>query len=302
MTPVSLPSPVTDCLSPMELHPTGMTPRLQALPDVRVVLFDVYGTLLISNAGENGRSAESGPDENMRTALQEAQLPPADALSAAIRFREIIESTRTKAKERGVAFPEVDIRKIWRSLADEFAWRITDDGLVNLAMHYEILENPVWAMPGANRILKEIHRHGLSLGIISNAQFYTRPFMEHLIGSWSELGFDDRLCCWSYLEGMGKPSPELFEKVGGELKSRGISAAETLFIGNDMCNDIEVPARLGWRTALFVGDMRSLRSSEGEINVRPDRVLTELDQVSPVLFQSPFATTKTSGSAPRRAR
>ena len=43
----------------MEPLPTGVEPSFTELPDIRAVLFDVYGTLLISPAGEVGTAEES---------------------------------------------------------------------------------------------------------------------------------------------------------------------------------------------------------------------------------------------------
>ncbi|MEQ8837627.1 MAG: HAD family hydrolase, partial [Lacipirellulaceae bacterium] len=68
-----------------------------------------------------------------------------------------------------------------------------------------------------------------------------------------------------------------------------ITPAETLYVGNDMRNDIWPAAKVGFKTALFAGDERSLRLREDEPNrdqrPEPDAVVTELDQL-PKLLQT----------------
>ena len=62
----------------------------------------------------------------------------------------------------------------------------------------------------------------------------------------------------------------------------GISAAEALYVGNDMLNDITPAHALGFRTALFAGDARSLRLRENDervAGIEPDLVLTDLAQI-----------------------
>jgi putative hydrolase of the HAD superfamily len=63
------------------------------------------------------------------------------------------------------------------------------------------------------------------------------------------------------------------------LCRRGIRHDEVLYVGNDMLNDIMPANSVGFRTALFAGDARSLRLREDEPSVRgstPDLVVTDL--------------------------
>ena len=63
---------------------------------------------------------------------------------------------------------------------------------------------------------------------------------------------------------------------------KGIAAAETVFVGNDMLNDVMPASRAGFRTALFAGDQRSLRLRTGDARVAevtPDLILTDLSQL-----------------------
>jgi putative hydrolase of the HAD superfamily len=63
-------------------------------------------------------------------------------------------------------------------------------------------------------------------------------------------------------------------------RRRNIAPAEALYLGNDARKDIHPAASLGFRTALFAGDARSLRLRESEPGLLPpDAILTELSQI-----------------------
>ncbi len=93
----------------------------------------------------------------------------------------------------------------------------------------------------------------------------------------------DELVLYSYIYGYAKPSLFLFHKAKELLERLGIDSEETLFVGNDMLNDI-FPARMvGFQTALFAGDRRSMRLGEGDDRLRgifPDITVIDLKEIS----------------------
>lgn len=246
---------------PLEPRPTGERPRLQQLPGIRAVVFDIYGTLIISASGDVGLSK-----------------PGANA-----RFEELIREHQRRRRADGIEFPEVEIREVWRELAEENGGDTRGDFIEQVAIDYECRSNPTWPMPNLESTLDVLSERGFPLGIISNAQFYTpHLFPAHTGRSLAELGFCEDLQVWSYQELEGKPSTRLFEKSARQLLARGIAPEEVLYVGNDLRNDIW-PAQLGgFRTALFAGDARSLRWREDDARVagvQPDLILTELQQL-----------------------
>ena len=91
---------------------------------------------------------------------------------------------------------------------------------------------------------------------------------------------------WSYRSGEAKPSTALFRGVLESLARQGIKPEECLYVGNDIRNDIWPAGELGFRTALFAGDARSLRLRAEDPDcrdVRPDLVLTDLRQLLEVI-------------------
>ena len=97
------------------------------------------------------------------------------------------------------------------------------------------------------------------------------------------MGFDKDLCIWSYKYGHAKPSEFLFQILLDKLKKKyNISADEVLYVGNDMLNDIFTASSAGCKTALFGGDIRSLRlrnKNEQCIGLTSDMIITDLLQI-----------------------
>lgn len=124
---------------------------------------------------------------------------------------------------------------------------------------------------------------GLMLGIISNAQFFTLELFPALLEATPEqLGFHPHLQLLSYRYSRAKPGRYLFERARRILDRLGVAPQEALHMGNDMLNDIAPAAGVGFRTALFAGDRRSLRRRAGDervAGVEPDVVLTDWNQL-----------------------
>ncbi len=282
-------------LDPLPTETAGNTCNLQG---VKAVLFDIYGTLLISGSGDVGTATATDTAEALTQALQDAHykgnLTEAGSAGKALLKKEVLE-WHAASRANGIESPEVDIVRIWKKII-EF---LRKDGLLEpaeidiepirqLAVEYECRVNPTWPMPNGLSTLRALKERGYVLGIVSNAQFYTPLlFSAFFKQTVEEIGFDPDCCIWSYKELEGKPSPRLFPKAGKHLKQKyGITPKETLYVGNDMLNDIYTANRAGCQTALFAGDRRSLRLRENDErckDLRPDAVITELNQLTEML-------------------
>jgi putative hydrolase of the HAD superfamily len=279
--------------TPLTPQPSGFPARLEAVPDVGAVIFDIYGTLLISGSGDVGPASAEQSEQALREALSASGLP-LEQVGAEVRAAEILAESIAEAqalrRREGIEFPEVDIIAVWRQVLAKLFPRVSslDVGearLRRLALEYECRTNPVWPMPGMRATLAALRASGRRLGIVSNAQFYT-PLMFHaLLGApVDELGFDPRLCVWSYKALEGKPSLRLFRRLSDQLASvHGLRPEQTLYVGNDMLKDIWPAAQLGFKTALFAGDRRSLRLRENDERCRalqPDLVIDHIEQLT----------------------
>lgn len=126
----------------------------------RAILFDIYGTLLSSTAGE------LHPDPALREAIARAHAASPHP------------------------FPEIDIREIHAQLHPD----LPPPEIEALALDHERRANPVAPMPGAAATLRRLAASGIVLGLISNAQFCTVPILEEALGaSLTELGIDPEL-------------------------------------------------------------------------------------------------------------
>jgi putative hydrolase of the HAD superfamily len=266
-------------LDPMAPIPTGISADLSAMRRPGAVLFDIYGTLLISGAGEIGVDRQPPTTgDGLSSLLRRYRIErTADQLASAL--RQAIAREHADARRKGIEAPEVDIVRIWQAVLGR------DDGtrIEDFALEYELVVNPVYPMPGLERLIASIGGAGVPMGIISNAQCYTPVLLECLLGAnLKQCGFDPNLLFYSWREGRAKPSVFMFERAKTALLDMGIPAASVLYMGNDMLNDIRPAASVGFRTALFAGDRRSLRRREADERCHglfPDLIVTDLRQL-----------------------
>ena len=271
--------------------PTDAEPESRAPAAIEAVLFDIYGTLLISEAGDIGLTAlDQNSGDSMFTLVAGSLKKSFPFASLKSRLVELIrrEHTRIKEADPRVHYPEVDIVFLWDNIfKEEFQDNYSVADVAEAALLFEIMSNRVALMPDTLEILDFIKDKALPLGIVSNAQFYTPLLLEYLTGmDLDGLGFEADHCSWSYQCGCGKPDQRIFEKPLETLKKSGITADKILYVGNDMLNDIATAASLGMKTALFAGDCRSLRLREDDervSGVSPDFVITRLNQLKQIV-------------------
>jgi putative hydrolase of the HAD superfamily len=260
------------------------------LSGIRAALFDVYGTLFVSASGDVGTAADSAQASAWCDALTAVGIDGVGSgSSGADLLLNVIRRHHAAARQAGIAYPEVEIREVWRDVlkalrAPGGAENIPENvDLARLAVEYEARANPVWPMPGVRECLQTLRDTGIMLGIVSNAQFFTSELFPALLGERLEdLGFHPELQFFSYRYRQAKPGKFLYERAAESLSTMEIGVDEVLYIGNDLLNDVAPARELGLRTALFAGDKRSVRWRRDDERVRgvaPDLVLTELRQL-----------------------
>ena len=304
MTLMSAFEPVIQHRRELKPLPVEVQPKLSQMHDIRVVLLDVYGTLVVSGSGEVGTAAENPTDASSRESENAS-----DMETEAIGDRLIGEAvaatgldlsgpipTQTELQNQITHWnssrhsdqnpkPEVEILDVWRSLwSDSGRTDVANNPqlITRIACELEARTNPTWPMPGASEALSHFRNLGLRLGIVSNAQAYTIPLVEDLVGD--DLGsiFDLNLCFFSNRFLAAKPGPRMFDRTLAELNRLEIHPHQAVYIGNDVLNDVWAAKQAGLRTALFAGDGRSLRLRENHPacqNLSSDIVLTRWNQV-----------------------
>ena len=271
---------INQYLRPLAPLPTSLSAGGDLRQRIECILFDIYGTLFISGSGDINLGQQNAPPyeqiQQLLTQYAISQSPQAilEKLYASIETRQGV------LRSRGVDHPEVIIEQIWRQVL-----KIDDPSIIKqFAVEFELIANPVGPMPNLASMLSACRQKDLLMGIISNAQFYTPFLFKWFLNSEIEdLGFDPGLLFYSYQYEVAKPSPALFKMAAEKLRLKGIQPSAVLFVGNDMLNDIYPANAVGFQTALFAGDRRSLRLRTDDslcADLRPELVLRDLGQLS----------------------
>lgn len=279
---------------PLVPHETDAKTVLKKLPGIKAVIFDFYGTLFISGVGDIGIDDGISDATLIVDALKGAGISviKQQAGERCLKlYNEAVEHEVQEIRERGIPYPEPDIRKIWsivlsRLHAENLITTDTDSNHHNLmAVEFEARMNPIWPMPDLHQILKRLKDKQLKLGIISNSQFYTPIAFEALAEkSLDEFGFSSELLHWSFDVAMKKPGLLFYEQFLSKAEKAfpQLKPENYLYVGNDMLKDIYPANHFGMKTALFAGDQRSLkwhRKDSRTKNLKPDLVITELIQL-----------------------
>jgi putative hydrolase of the HAD superfamily len=270
---------IDEYLAPMKPLPTPLAPGGFLTGKIECVLFDVYGTLFISGSGDIHAARKApAPDRKLEHLVHKYGVDIAP--QALVReFYDVVEQTHRRLKKDGIDYPEIEVDKLWQQILN-----IDDiEQVRRFAIEYELIVNPVYPMPNLESLLAACNHQNLAMGIVSNAQFFTPLLFEWFLNAHMEnLGFVAELIFLSYQLRCAKPSMKIFEMAAAAVKAKGLSTAATLFVGNDMLNDI-LPARsLGFQTALFAGDARSLRVRKDDPrcrNLKANLIVTDLSQL-----------------------
>lgn len=279
------------------LEPISVThvTKLKPIEGIRCVAFDFYGTMFISAVGDIGVDEEQEEinfkffDRALKDTGFTVKNSSAGENGVAI-FEEVLNNHIQGAREKGIDHPEPDIVAVWEDvltvLADrnEIEGRINRDIAMRFGIEFEFRINDVWPVPNLQSLLNKLLDQDLELGIISNSQYYTPLTFEALLKkSPVEYGFNSNLLIWSYKTGYKKPSVDFYRFFEEAAEKEGLKPHEVLYVGNDVEKDI-IPARkVGLRTALYVGDQRSIRHIPGEFDIekiKPDLVVDELTQIA----------------------
>ncbi len=287
----------------MKPVPTHLKPFFQQDSSIKACVFDVYGTMLISDSGDIEESVIT--TGNMKTALDSAgiELIPRYPESVNV-LNEMLESFKSEVslvhqrdKADDKPYPEIDILSIWEQIISDHSSKsnLVLNGPLCIKCFtfvFEVLSNRIYPMPGMHEVITHLAGRQIPLGIVSNAQFYTPVILNYFInGSITDSEqvppFDEELTIFSYKCKRSKPDSYLFEMLKDRYRLKyGIYPDEILFVGNDMFRDV-YPAHLaGLKTVLFAGDMKSLRMHE-EItelkSITPDSVITDLRQILKII-------------------
>lgn len=285
--------------------------HLVALPNLRAVTWNVYGTLLSISGGELvfEHPQKFVMDVALDKTLQEFKMwgsmsrkpgQPAEYLGQL--YARALSELRM-APSPGERHPEIAAERIWEDivkklLQKDYRFDAGFFGSLNeytrkVAYFFQASLQGTACYPGAAEALAAVRQGGLLQGLLADGQCFTLVQLQrglahqNAAASLSEL-IDPELRLLSAEHGARKPSDKLFRRMLDELGRRGIAPAQVLHIGSRIVQDLAPARKLGMRTGLFAGDKESLQASTEQLKdpaTRPDVLLTELNQVKKVIGQ-----------------
>jgi hypothetical protein len=284
-------------------------PFLVHLPDVRAVLWNLYGTLLAIPGGE--LYFEHPNRFNMDVALEKTSQEfkmwgsmtrkPGQPSEYLRQMYSDILGRQSTLSGGGEKHPEIAVDRLWEALIKRLLQKNykLDAGFYGslnefsrkVAYFFHASLQGTACYPGAVTALRHVAARGLAQGLLADAQCFTLVQLQRGLAeqdpaiALDEL-VDPRLRVLSYEVRARKPSERLFRTALEVLGERGIEPGQVLHIGSRMTQDLIPSRRLGMRTGLFAGDKASLQATPRQLKdaaSRPDILLTELDQIAEVV-------------------
>lgn len=214
----------------------------------RALICDVYNTIL--RVGPPPPDAAQRWEQLWRSIFNSP--PPLNLLQISLAASDSIAASHQRARQMGIAYPEVCWPAILQSALPDLA-HLTAARLDQFVFDHMQLGRTLQLMPGAAETLLHCHRSGLLLGIASNAQSYTLRELRDLLApaGVSSAIFNPQLCAWSFELGFSKPNPHFFRTLSARLEALGIPPRETLMAGDRLDNDIQPAQAQGWLTWLL---------------------------------------------------
>lgn len=286
--------------------PIPATPSMKPLPQVKVVLWSVYGTLLRI---DRGRLVHQHPQElRMQIALQKtieefkmwqsmSRKPGQPWEYMLQQYNGLVEDQRIVATQKKGDTPEIDSAVVWAKLIErlqrnEYSWDESFYGdlagfAVKVAYFFHAMMQGTEPFEGCVETLARLAGSGIRQGLVDDAQQFTLAQLVHGLkrqgGEGNLTGyFSPDLSGLSYQLEIRKPSPSLYLNVAARCSASGFSPNEVLYLSNRLTDDLGMAKQVGFRTGLMVVDENCTELTIADLKnpeYRPDRLLTDVRQV-----------------------
>lgn len=285
-------------------------PSIKPLPGIKAVLWDVYGTLLRVTDGKITLHPKEEVrlqialdktihEFNMWNHMYRKPGPPWQSMIGL--YNSITERLSMVGTERKGDFTEVNLAETWRLIIerlfekeyqfDEGVYGDLEEFSEKVAYFFHSNLQALEARSEAVYAMTELAGRGYLQGLLADGQPFTLVQLLRALSRQAtlpplyELFRPETLVLSTHL-GIRKPSKSLFGHAVRQLKLLGISAGEILHISCRLGTDL-VPAKAaGMKTALLVAEKSGLEVAAELLKdpaTRPDRLLTDLTQVSTIL-------------------
>ncbi|MEO6797201.1 MAG: HAD family hydrolase [Candidatus Dormibacter sp.] len=214
-------------------------------PPLKAVLFD-YGHTLIH--------FDERPHSALISAYQQVNRLLAETISAEIPRAEVLIERVSKVvddaiqQDYALGHPEeVEIAEIYDRALRALGLELQPEVIERvMEIEQDGWLNSVHPGPDVVSTLEWLRQAGLRLGIVSNAAY--RPNLMRRQVSALQLAPYFMALTFSSAVGIRKPDPRIYRDA---LRQLGVDAAETLFVGDRVKEDVQGPKALGMRAVLL---------------------------------------------------
>jgi FMN phosphatase YigB (HAD superfamily) len=294
--------------APPPLQPVKAKPKVRPFPEIRLVSWNIYGTLLSISAGQLvfEHPQKFVMDIALDKTVQEFKMwgsmyrkpgQPADYMGEI--YKRVLGDMRM-APSPGEKHPEIAAEKLWEALIKklfqkDYKFDAGFFGSLNefakkVAYFFHASLQGTACYDNAARALQHVRSCGIKQGLLADAQCFTLVQLQRGITAQSSARLDDlfepALRSLSHEVGGRKPSERLFKHFVQAAAAQGVGPAQILHVGSRIEQDIAPARKAGMRTALFAGDKESLSASADQLKdpaTKPDALLTDLGQVVEML-------------------
>ncbi len=294
---------------PPPLERAKARPHLKAMPQVRVVTWNLYGTLLRIFGGQvlfehpqkfvmDIALDKTVQEFKMWGAMSRKPGQPAEYMGQI--YKRVLTDLQL-APSPGEKYPEIAAERIWEAILkklqqkdykyDAAFYGPMPDYCRKIAYFFHASLQGTACQDGAAAALEHVHHAGLKQAILADAQCFSfvqlkRGLSQQHCGVGADQLFTLPWCALSNEVGGRKPSERLFKHSLSQLQAQGIAPAQVLHVGARLLVDLVPAKKLGMRTALFAGDKESLQATVDQLKdpaTRPDVLLTELGQIAEIV-------------------
>ncbi|MBI3407925.1 MAG: HAD family hydrolase [Planctomycetes bacterium] len=284
-------------------------PHLIRMDDLKVVTWNIYGTLLAISTGE---LVFEHPDRfirdlafdktvrqfNMWNFMSRKPGKPAEYMRQM--YDKAMDEQRL-APSRKERYPEIHADRVWEAvlkklLQKDYKFDTSFFGSLNeysrkVAFFFHASQQGTAAEPGAGAALEFVRLCGLKQVLLADAQCFTMIQLDRALKAQIAINpmeplFDASLQTLSFEKKSRKPSEKLFQSLLEKLEPLGIAPDQILHVGSRIEKDIAPARALGMRTALYAGDKESLQATPEQLKdpaTRPDALVTDLKQIREIV-------------------
>lgn len=297
---------------PPQPAPMKATPFTKPLPGIKLVTWEVYGTLL---SIDRGRLLHAHPEElRMQIALDKTihefhmwysmSRKPGQPWEYMLRqYMAVLEELKMAGTKRKGDIPEVNSARVWYKLLDrlqrneytydEDLYGDLDDLAVKVAYFFHANLQGVAAAAHARETLMRLSSAGIRQGLLADGQPFTIAQLLMSLRQQGQVLSINELLTSSFVTvshqiGFRKPSPTLFERAAEVCSTADIHPEEVLHVSHRLKDDLAMARRVGFRTALFAADANTCSITKEDVRdpkLKPDRLITDVRQVAEIVGQ-----------------